>query len=326
MRIFVHRPYFLIAGWIIVVLGLWGYISKAFAFTDPQQKAKGLAAYALGVIYDLQGDSEKSIVQFQESLSYDDNFAAHLRLGAHYARQGELEPAIAELQKVLDVDEDNVQARYLLALIYSTQKDFDKAALEYEHILKSFSKAEPENLEIYGYLGQLYYSLKQYDKAIKQFEIILSLDPTNVDVLYILGSLQIENRNRPKATELFARALKINPQHDGCLNSLGYLYAEDGVKLDEAQSLIEQALKADPDNGAYLDSLGWVFYQKGQYEHALNLLQQADNTLKDPLIYEHIGDVYFKMQKTEDAKKFWTLSLELRPDQEKVKQKLHATQ
>ena len=32
----------------------------------------------------------------------------------------------------------------------------------------------------------------------------------------------------------------------------------------------------DPYNAAFLDTLGWVYYQMGEYEDALDVLQQAD--------------------------------------------------
>lgn len=289
---------------------------------DQEQKAKSLASYTMGVVYDLNGYTEKAIEEFEKSAAGDDNAAAHLRLGANYARLGDLPRAIQELDKVLAVDPHNVQARYLLALIYSTQKDFDKAAGEYEAILQSFSKAEPENIEIYGYLGQLYYSQRQYDKAIKQFEIILSLDPQNTDVLFLLGTLYLETNERTKAIDLLRRAVKLNPEHDVCLNSLAYIYAEDGTNLDEAQNLVERALSIDPDNGAYLDSLGWVYFKKGNYDQALKYLQQADSILKDPVIYEHLGDVYHKMNRREEAQKYWQQSLQMLPSQPQILEKL----
>ena len=293
---------------------------------DADKKAKSLASYTMGVVYDLKGYTQEAIKEFEKSAEFDDNYAAHLRLGADYARLGMLPEAIEELELALKHDADNVQARYLLALIYSSQKKFDKAALEYEAILQSFSKAQPENKEIYGYLGQLYYSQKEYDKAISQLEIILSLDPNNTDVIFLLGSLYLETEKRKDATRYFNRCTKVDPDHDGCLNSLGYIYAEDGINLDEAQELIERALKMDPDNGAYLDSLGWVYYQKGDYQKAISFLKQADRLLQDPVVYEHMGDVYRELKRLEDAKKYWRLSLELLPDQEHVLEKLKATE
>jgi len=309
----------LLAGFL---LGVSGSRVLAFDYHLDETRSKGLAAYAMGVMYDLHGMTELAIEQFQTALSYQENYAIYLRLGADYARLGKLSEAILGLTKALELDPDNVQARYLLALIYSSQKKYDEAALEYEKILTSFAQAEPENVEIYGYLAQLYYSQKQYDKAIKQFEAVLTLQPQNTDIMFLLGALYLETGAEDKAVDLFSRTIKLAPDHDSGLNSLGYIYAERGEQLDEAQSLIERALKIDPDNGAYLDSMGWVYFKKDQYQKALDYLYQAEEKLTDPVIFEHLGDVYWKMNNQEQAKLYWEKSLELLPGQQKVLDKL----
>ncbi|HSV43044.1 MAG TPA: tetratricopeptide repeat protein, partial [Candidatus Bathyarchaeia archaeon] len=163
---------------------------------------------------------------------------------------------------------------------------------------------------------------KQYDKAIKQFEAVLTLQPRNTDIMFLLGALYLETGNEDRAVDLFSRTIKLAPDHDSGLNSLGYIYAERGENLDEAQSLIERALKIDPDNGAYLDSLGWVYFKKDQYQMALDYLYQAEKKLTDPVIFEHLGDVYWKMKNQEQAKLYWEKSLELLPGQQKILDKI----
>lgn len=298
-------------------------LPDAQAFEYDESRVKSLTAYTMGVIHDLNGETEKAVKEYERSARYQASTAVRLRLGADYARLGKLEEAAAELGALLKEDPHNVQGRYLLALVYTTQKEYDKAAQEYESILTSLVKAEPQNIEIYGYLAQLYYSQKQYDKAIQQFETILSLNPTeNVEVVYLLASLYVEVKNQDKAIELFRRALKIDPDHDGSLNSLGYLYADAGIHLDEAQKMIERAVELDPGNGAYLDSLGWLYFKKGDHAKAIEYLKKADALIKDPVIYEHLGDVYFQMGQKDNARKYWELSLKLLPDQEQITQKL----
>lgn len=317
-----------VIGWLSIFL--WGvclFCPRPVAALDERDnKAKSLAYYIIGVMDDLQGMNEQAIEAYKNSVSFEGNATVYLRLGADYARLGKLAAASAALRKVVEFDTQNIQARYLLAIIYSAEREYEKAAQEYETILNSFKEANPDNIEIYGYLGQLYYAQKQYDKAIKQFEIIHSLEPKNADVLYLLGSLYLETRNQKKAIDSFLQALAADPTHDGCLNSLGYLYAEDGQKLDEAEDLIRRALKVDPHNGAYLDSLGWVYFKKGQYQEALKTLEEADSFMKDPIIYEHLGDVYLKLERFDEARKYWSLSLDLLPGQEHVQKKIQSLQ
>ncbi len=292
------------------------------ALDEQEIKAKAIAHYMMALIYDLQGMTEQAIEFYKISAENTGNAEVYLRLGADYARLGKLEESVSALQKVLNYDNNNVQARYLLALIYSSQKDFLQAAKEYEQILTSFSETDPDNIEIYISLGQLYYSQKEYRKAISQYELVLKLAPKNPDILFLLGTLHLELSERTQAMDYFIRAIKTDPEHDGSLNSLGYLYAEDGVLLDEAEQLVSRAIKLDPENGAYWDSLGWIYYKKGEYEKALSTFEAADAYLKDPVIYEHIGDAYYMLNQNEEAKKYWNFSLEMLPDQERVIQKI----
>ena len=60
------------------------------------------------------------------------------------------------------------------------------------------------------------------------------------------------------------------------------------------------------------------------YEKALETLNLADQYLRDPVIYDHIGDVYYKMNQIEDAIKYWELSLQLLPQQDEVIKKINA--
>jgi len=168
----------------------------------------------------------------------------------------------------------------------------------------------------------LYYSQKKYKQAIEQFEKIREIETDNPDVLYLLGSLYLEVDKKDKAIEMLKKSIAIEPDHDGSLNTLGYIYAEEGKNLDEAEKLISQALTIAPDNGAYLDSLGWVYYQKQLYQKALDLFIRADQTLKDPVIYDHMGDAYHKLGQNDKAIEHWEKSLELMPDQKPVQDKI----
>ena len=299
--------------------------ADAFVFQDRIATYKAVAHYAMGQVFDLLGQTTKAVQEYEMAAQFDEaSYLIHLRLGADYARLDMLTKAKDELQLVGKYNPDDLQSHYLLALIHSTEKDYDAAAHEYEYILKTFSEAEPGNIEIYGYLGQLYYSQKKYKNAIEQFEKILQLEPDNPDVLYLLGSLYLEIDDQRKAIEMLKESIKIKPNHDGSLNTLGYIYAESNQNLAEAESLVLQALEESPNNGAYLDSLGWVYYKREKYQEALDAFERANAVMKDPVIYEHMGDVYYKRNQFEKAIEYWELSLDLLPDQKSVIKKIDA--
>ena len=73
------------------------------------------------------------------------------------------------------------------------------------------------------------------------------------------------------------------------------MFAEQSIKLDEAEKLIAISIAQEPENGAYLDSMGWVFFKRGDLQHALEFLKKAAGRERDAVISEHLGDVYVKL-------------------------------
>ena len=91
-------------------------------------------------------------------------------------------------------------------------------------------------------------------------------------------------------------AIKLDPHHADALNYLGYSYADRGIKMDQALLLTKQAVALKPDNGYYVDSLGWAYFKSGMLTEALAELKRAAALVgDDPVIYEHLGDIYAKM-------------------------------
>ena len=86
--------------------------------------------------------------------------------------------------------------------------------------------------------------------------------------------------------------------------------------------MIKKALSIQPDNGAYVDSLGWLYFKQGKIQEALKELERAGSLMEDPVIYDHLGDVYFKTGDNANAKLSWQKSLKLDPKQDKIKEKI----
>ncbi len=349
--------------WVVSLLfGALLISPLVYADQGQENFAQSLTHYTMGLIHDFRREPQEAIKEYQLAAQFDgDSYAIPLHqaivytdlgltsqaievlkkvesmrleetqaqyilelyLGINYISTGQLSFAIKYLQSAAERRPSDMHPRYLLALAYSSKKEFEKSAAEYEFILKNLSSNDPENASIYGYLGQLYYSQGKYLKAIEQFNKMLAIEPNNADVLYLLGSLYLETEDRGKAIDTFKKAIKSDPLHEGSLNSLGYMYAEEGIHLDEALDMVKRAVELSPNNGAYLDSLGWVYYKKGLYHQALESLLKADSVIKDSVVFEHLGDVYLKLNEFEKAKKYWRLALELSPNQATILQKIN---
>lgn len=132
----------------------------------------------------------------------------------------------------------------------------------------------------------------------------------------LLGARALQSHRQQDyvATERdLQQAIALQPENAGLLNHLGYLWAERGVRLDEAAGLISRALKQDPNNPSILDSLGWVRFRQGSVDEATRLLELASSVRPyDVTINDHLGDAYWAQGRYREARVQWERAMTYR--------------
>ena len=131
-----------------------------------------------------------------------------------------------------------------------------------------------------------------------------------------------------KAADLFRKSISLDPANSAeAYNYVAFMWAEHNLHLEEAEEMVGHALQFDPNNGAYLDTLGWIHYRKGKFEQALNELQRAAQNLTrpDPVVLEHIGDAYAKLNRISQALDSWQKAIALSPENKSLAEKIEKT-
>jgi len=179
----------------------------------------------------------------------------------------------------------------------------------------------------------------KYEEAVKVYEDVIDrvtkdkdLEPEEKDLYlekyhYTLSNIFVELGKIDLATEQLQQLLAKKPNDPGYNNDLGYIWADNGLKLEEAEKMIRKALELDAkrrkatpnldeeddrDNGAYLDSLGWVLFKEKKYEEAKKVLLEAvkDKASQHIEIFDHLGDVHLALGEKEAAVSAWRQGLE----------------
>jgi tetratricopeptide (TPR) repeat protein len=156
--------------------------------------------------------------------------------------------------------------------------------------------------------AEAYQRLDKYSESVPVLEKLVARPdgglaaPGSKAAHFLLGAAYERSGQREQAVAEFRRLLDADPEYHAALNYLGYMFAERGEHLDEAQKLIEKAVALEPDNGAYVDSLGWVYYRLGRFEQARATLERATRLeTADGTVQEHLGDVYGAMGQRDRA-------------------------
>jgi tetratricopeptide (TPR) repeat protein len=189
--------------------------------------------------------------------------------------------------------------------------------------------------EIVYYLAIAQREAKQTQRAVATFEEALreaQLDQDNEIVnakFYFNYGVTAEQAGLyEKAADLLRRSIALDPTNAAeAYNYLSYMWADHNMHLDEAKEMIERALQIEPNNGSYLDSLGWVEFRQGKFDQALADLLRAVKNLdrEDPIVFEHIGDTYLKLQRVPEALESWQKAFALDPKNSKLAEKIEST-
>jgi tetratricopeptide (TPR) repeat protein len=187
-------------------------------------------------------------------------------------------------------------------------------------------EACPDSLAPRVLLGGLYQSNRRFREAEAVWLEAARRFPSNPGIALDLAFCREQLGDLDGAQQAARDALKIESDNPTVLNFLGYLLADHDRNLDEAVDLIRRAIEKDPDNGAFIDSLGWVYYRLGRLEDARVHLERAvDLTGGDPVVREHLGDVYNDLRLFDLAREQYRKSLGGNASNERVRSKLART-
>ena len=219
----------------------------------------------------------------------------------------------------------------LAELFLGPLKDADRAV----KLLGDARRRFPGAPEIVYYLAIAQREAKQSQQAVATFEEALHEaqleeddDFVNAKFYFNYGAAAEQAGLYDKAADLLRKSIALDPENSAeAYNYLGFMWADHNMNLDEAETMIRRALQSEPNNASYLDSLGWVEFRKGQFDRALgNLLQAAKNAgREDPVVFEHIGDTYLKLNRTREALEAWQKALALDPKNKNLADKIQAT-
>lgn len=216
---------------------------------------------------------------------------------------------------------------HLAELLLGPLKDSERAV----KVLNEARQHFPQTPEIAYYLGIAQREAKHSDQAVATFEEALheaqlqGAEITNARFYFDYGAAAEQAGLFDKAADLFRKSIALDPANAAdAYNYLAYMWAEHNMHLEEAEEMVKLALQSDSSNGAYIDTLGWLEYRQGKYDQALiDLLRAAQKlTRDDPVVFEHIGDTFAKMNKTAQALDAWQKALNLEPKNKKLADKI----
>jgi tetratricopeptide (TPR) repeat protein len=218
-------------------------------------KAASYYNYSLGHLYSemaaasgSRGDYfNKAVESYKAALKADPNatFIAE-ELSDLYIQSGRLREAVTEAEDALKTNPSDLNARRLLARIYTRM------------IGDSQSNRIDENM---------------VKKAIEQYQKITEGDPKDIESWLMLGRLDKIAQNSTNAMNAYKKALEIDPDNEDANTGLAMVYADLGDNK-AAADLLRKITEKNPSPRS-LTSLAEVYEQLKDYSLAAETLRKA---------------------------------------------------
>lgn len=196
------------------------------------------AQQLLALYYIAQNKPEESIKSLNKAIELNPNWLLpYQNLGMIHERMGHPEEAIIVYQKALSIAPNDAQLHMNLGRAYDSARQFDKAASEFESVIKT----NPGNLVAINNLASVLSLSMGGEQNIKRgLELVKPLETSDQPVFMdTVGWLYHLNGNNSKAVELLVKAVEKAPGTAIFQYHLGMVEAATGDKVKAREHLLK---------------------------------------------------------------------------------------
>ena len=218
--------------------------------------------------------------------------------------------AIEYFKKSIDMNNNDYNSHYNLALCYQHLKDNESALTEYEKSLE----LKPHNIDALNNTGIVFSALGKYPQAEKCYELGLELEPRSQKLLVNLANLKLHNQKFEEAEKIYISILEDDANKEINYYNLGNCYLE-AEQYDKAVKVYEQALDLNPEYFPAFNNLGLALRKVGLYEKAIHIYLRALDSSEDKAsIYFNLAKCYEDQKDFENAIKYFKQAVQLNPE------------
>jgi len=211
-----------------------------------------------------------------------------------------------------------LDAQSSLAINYLYNSSYEDA----ENKILSIVENNNKNYSLKKILGDFYRYNKKYDLALSVYNEMIEENRGDVWNIYYMRGICFEQLgNWDLAEKDFLKSLEIKPDTPNVLNYLAYGWVEREIKLDRSLQMLEEAYEANPDSFYIIDSLAWAHFKKNNLSEAARLMEMViDIAPGEAISLDHLGDIYYAMNRKREAIHFWQQALELAEPEDEIEE------
>jgi len=247
----------------------------------------------------------------------------HARLGLIHQKRGNLDQAIDSFGEAVRLDPTSFDNTFSLARLYQMTKRVADAIRAYLYAIE----LRPNDFDATINLGVCYQQTGRLDQAIQRFEEATRLAPHRPQGYVNLGVVLDAQERHYEAIRAYKEALERDEHQPLVLVNLARTYMNQS-RLRMAREALRRAIELKPSLAGAHESLGYCLFRMREFDGAESAYQRA--LLYDwrlPQAYAGLGSISMlrfledesSIEHRDQALEYWHRSLELKPDQPRLR-------
>lgn len=246
---------------------------------------------------------------------YPMNARYRLLMGDLHLENEETEKALACYQKAHEIDPDD--PRYIVSMANYYDQTGDKEAAEQE--IRDALVNEKLDVETkVGILSRYVQRLQQTQQGIENanslFQTLLDQHPEDTELKLMYGSLLMAQQKEEEAKFQFQLVTEMEPSNEGAWQQLLNI-SLNGEDIPEVIRICTRCKELFPEAPEYYFYLGIGYYMQEKYQESLDtyyaglkIIPEGNGVVKSNF-YGQIGDLYYQMEKMDEAYKAYDEAL-----------------
>lgn len=246
---------------------------------------------------------------------YPMNARYRLLMGDLHLENEETEKALACYQQAHEIDPDD--PRYIVSMANYYDQTGDKEAAEQE--IRDALVNEKLDVETkVGILSRYVQRLQQTQQGIENanslFQTLLDQHPEDTELKLMYGSLLMAQQKEEEAKFQFQLVTEMEPSNEGAWQQLLNISLK-GENIPEVIRICTRCKELFPEAPEYYFYLGIGYYMQEKYQESLDtyyaglkIIPEGNGVVKSNF-YGQIGDLYYQMEKMDEAYKAYDEAL-----------------
>lgn len=169
------------------------------------------------------------------------NSKAYFMKGMNYKEIKDTAKAISSMQTAVEQDQTFYSAYMQLGILNAAQKN--PIALDY---YKNALRVQPNSTETWYNIGKYYQDVKNWNKAMEAYNVVLKIDSKNKNANYNIGAINLaELKDYKMAIQFFTNAISSDAAYVDAYYARGIAYQFNGDKKN-ALTDFQACLNIDP--------------------------------------------------------------------------------